>query len=80
MQLFRDLSGQARSFTESLYHFNGKNYQGEMSDLAQVNILGLEDKIKVSIIDSTTLHVKNPQAGSWFWKDGMGLPNYETED
>jgi len=80
MQLFRDLSGEARSFTESLYHFQGKKYDGKIEDLAQINILSPNDKVKVAVIDSFTLKVKNPQNGSWFWRDGMGLIDYETED
>jgi len=80
LQMFRDLSGKAQSFTESLYHFDEKKYEGKIHDLAQINTIGPETKAIVEVLDSSTLKVKNLNPGSWFWKDGMGMSSYETED
>jgi len=80
MQMFRDYSRQSLSFIESLYHFTGKNYEGKITEIAQINVKTIKDRIGVEVIDSTTLKIKNPNIGSWFWRDGIGLINYENED
>lgn len=80
MQMFRDYSRQSLSFIESLYHFAGKEYKGTITEIAQVNVKTLNDRIGVQVIDSTTLKVKNPNLGTWFWRDGIGLIDYENED
>ncbi len=80
LQMFRDLSGKAQAFTESLYHFDGKIYNGKIYDLVQINTVGPGTKASVEVLDSVTLKVRNLNPGSWFWRDGMGLSSYETDD
>ncbi len=80
LQMFRDLSGKAQSFTESLYHFEGKKYEGKIYDIAQINFVNWTNKVEVVQLSPNKLKVKNLNPGSWWWKDGMGLENFEDEN
>jgi len=80
LQMFRDLSGKAQSFTESLYHFQGKKYNGTIHDIAQINFVDWDTKVEVVQLAPNKLKVKNLNIGSWWWKDGMGLQNFEDEN
>ncbi len=80
MQMFRDYSRQSLSFIESLYHFAGRKYKGKITEIAQINVKTIKDRIGVDVINNRTLKIKNPNNGSWFWRDGIGLIDYENED
>jgi len=79
LQMFRDYSGNSLAFVETLYHYTDRQYEGTMTEIAQINVLNSTDRIGVEQVDSLTFKVKNPQNGSWFWKDGIGMANYETD-
>lgn len=79
MCLFRDLSGKAVAFRESLDLFVNKPFSGEMEDAAEVNMRFPTDGVKVEPIDSLTAQVMIISEGTWFWKDGFGLNSYEND-
>lgn len=80
LYLFRDYTNDGLALREALDFFQNKDVKSEMIDVAQYNHHYLMDSIKVDFIDSTTLHVGFAQYNNWFWRNGIGLSDYETED
>ena len=80
LYLFRDYTNDALALREALDFFEHKDVKPKMIDVAQYNHHYLMDSIKVDFIDSTTLHVGFEQYNNWFWRNGIGLSDYETED
>ena len=80
MCIFRDLSGEAVAFRESLDLFEGKPYTGKMIDIAQINMVSPTDGVRVAQIDSLTIQVAINSGGTWFWRSGFGLLPYKTDE
>ena len=80
MYLFRDYTNDALALKEALDFFQDKTVKANVIDVAQYNHHYLPDSIKVDFIDSTTLHVGFEQYNNWFWRNGIGLSDYETDD
>lgn len=79
--LFRDYSNEssAEAFKESLDILGGRPYKGKIRSVAQVNMMNVNDGVKVDQIDSLTLRVMITSDGTWFWKHGLGLTNYSND-
>ena len=49
-----------------------------MYGISQFNMINPTDKIGINIINDHTLKVMIGQGGSWFWRKGVGLTDYEN--
>jgi len=80
MYLFRDYTNDALALQEALDFYQNKTIKAkEVIDVAQYNHHFLADSIKFDYIDSTTLHIGFEQYNNWFWRNGIGLSDYETD-
>ena len=78
--MFR-IIGQGSGFVDALKFVGQKNFEGEMTDILQYNMLAPTDGVKVERINDRKLKVIHNQWGNWFWKNGIGAgKGYEVED
>jgi len=74
--MFRDFKGD-NPFRD---HLKMRGIDFQEIDLAfQYNFDKIEQSFNTRWIDSTTLQIKFTEWGSWWWRKGIGLINYETE-
>lgn len=66
-------------FAEVLEYNQRKKYKGTMYDVYMYNMMTLQDGVKVEQIGPTELKVEFNQWGNWWFKDGIGAGNIETE-
>jgi hypothetical protein len=80
MYMYRDYDGKAPALKETLDLFQGKVFQGKFSNIMQFNMMQPDDKMPAVVLDSTKIKVMIGQGGTWFWREGIGGGDYETED
>lgn len=67
-------------FAECLDLIRHESYTGKMIDVAQYNMMHPSDGVSVQADSLRQLHVQFNQGGNWWWRNGMGAGDYETED
>ncbi len=78
--LFRDYANEASFFKMGL-HFNQKiKNKAKIFDVAQFNAATAQDGIKIQFLENGKIRVSFNQYGNWFWKNGIGLSSYETDE
>lgn len=66
-------------FVEALEYNRRKKFEGTMYDGYLYNMMDLADGVNVSQIGPRTLKIEFDQWGNWWYFDGIGARNYETE-
>lgn len=56
-----------------------KPYNGQLQQVAQFNIMHLDEGVTVEQVDSMQLKVIFNQWGNWWWRNGIGATNYEND-
>ncbi len=59
------------------YYYPRKN---NMTDVAAYNLFTPQDSVTVTVSDSSSLHVTLTNTNAWWWRNGGGCEDYETED
>ncbi len=75
--LFRIIKREDPLVDDLKYHLQ-KPYNGQLQQVAQYNMMHLDEGVSVEQIDSMQLKVIFNQWGNWWWKDGIGISNYEN--
>ncbi len=72
--------GAPSGFKDALYQRRRQPFTGQMWEVVQYNMHNVTDGTKVAV-DSTGLQytIGFMQDGNWFWRNGIGADNYETE-
>jgi hypothetical protein len=79
LQLFKDFSKKDRVLKDALRYSASKETAGKFYQVAQFNMTTPEDGVSVEVSDSTHLTVTFNQWGNWWWRNGIGTGDYETE-
>lgn len=77
--VFRDYSDVGITLNESLDWLGKGLYQGNMTNLVQWNPTTEIDSLNVKIIAPNMVQVDIASWGTWFWRKGAGLSNFENE-
>ncbi len=80
MSMLRDYSDRSLALHETLDILKGQDFEGNISEIGQVNMHDAHDGVEISQIDSLTIQVINTDPGTWFWRKGLGLSDYEREE
>ena len=80
LYLFRDYTDDALSFKESLTMFYNMEATSEIIDVAQFNQMTPIDGMNATIVGDSLINVGFDQYGNWFWRTGIGMSNYETDE
>ena len=79
MYMYRDYTGDAIAFRESLELFRGIHPKAEFVNIAQYNQRRPQDSIKFDRIDRNVFNIGFRQYQNWFWRNGIGFSDYKTE-
>lgn len=79
MYMFRDYTGDAIAFRESLALFRDLHPKAKLFNIAQYNQREPGDSIKFDRISHDQFHIGFSQYGNWFWRNGIGFTDYKTE-
>lgn len=77
--LFRDYSDTGITLNESLDWLGNGLYKGKMTSLVQWNPTTKVDSLAVKILTPNSLQIDIASWGTWFWRKGLGLTNFETD-
>ncbi len=79
--MFRDFSGRAEAFHESLDLFYNKVdcSDQEIYTVVQYNLKSADDKLNAYYETPDRIKVFFAQGGNWFWRNSIGATSYETE-
>lgn len=77
MYLFRNYDAQGTSLKRALEILKNKE-TGSITDIAQYNMHDIEDGVNVIQKDGK-FKVMQDGHGNWFWRKGLGLTQYETD-
>ena len=80
LYMFGNYDAEATSFKRAMELFGKKPITGRLTDISHFNMKRPADKIDIGIKDSVTLKIMHAQGGTWFWRNGKGLKNYESDD
>jgi len=68
------------SFAETLWLRHQKDIRHKVTQVLAYNMTQQTDGVSVNRINEKTLQVTFNQWGNWWWQDGIGAANYNTED
>lgn len=72
--------GDESGLEEALQYRKKSTYAGRIIEIVQFNQMTLQDGVKVSEVNDSTLHIEFSQYGNWFWREGIGASDHETSD
>lgn len=70
--------GDESGLEEALQYRKKDIYQGKIIEVVQFNQMTMNDGMKVTALNDSTLHVEFNQYGNWFWREGIGASDHET--
>jgi hypothetical protein len=77
--MFRMIGGES-GFKEALELYTNKPFKGKMAEAVMYNAQSLTDATKVTVDSTGTMyHVSFVHDGSWWWWNGIGASDRETE-
>jgi hypothetical protein len=77
--IFKDFSRQDLALKDALKYSAGKEVKGRIYQIAQFNMNSPEDGVNVKTASLNHFAVTFNQWGNWWWRNGIGTWNYETE-
>ena len=80
--MFRDFSGRAEAFHESLDLFYDRTVcsRAEIYDIMQYNMTNDDSALNAYYETPDRIKVFFAQDGTWFWRNSIGATSYETEE
>ncbi len=79
MYLFRNYDGLGTSLRHALIYLKEKEAPDFIKDVAQFNMKNPSDRIDINIEENGEWKAAIAQGGTWFWRKGIGLGNYESD-
>jgi hypothetical protein len=79
LPMFKDFSRQDLALKHALKYLAGKETAGKFYQIAQFNMTSPADGTSVEVDSAGVFHVKLNQWGNWWWRNGLGALDYETE-
>ncbi len=77
--LFKDFSREDRALGDALKYAAGKQVKGKIYQIAQFNMTSPGDGVSVQQDSTNHFTVSFNQWGNWWWRNGIGTGDYETE-
>jgi hypothetical protein len=77
--LIYSVINEPSGFAEILEYNRRQKFAGTMYDVYMYNMMSLDDGVTVEQISSNEIKVEFKQWGNWWFKDGIGAGNVETE-
>ncbi|HMQ49010.1 MAG TPA: hypothetical protein PKA00_16245 [Saprospiraceae bacterium] len=71
--LFRDFTEQNLAFADALKYIKDQPYEGKMYDVAQYNMISVNDGVSVTQDSTGLISVTFNQWGNWWWRKGIGM-------
>lgn len=71
--LFRDFTQQNLAFADALKYIQEKPYEGKIYDVAQYNMVSINDGVNVAQDSTGLISVTFNQWGNWWWRKGIGM-------
>ncbi len=79
LPMFKDFSKQDLALKDALKYLAGKETSGKFYQIAQFNMTSPADGTSLEVDSAGVFHVKFNQWGNWWWRNGVGTLDYETE-
>lgn len=80
VMIFRDYGNDGQTFLDALEYLKGRPYTGELREVASYNLTSPADGVTVARPAADSLRVTFDQWGNWWWRNGRGATNYQTEE
>ncbi len=79
LYMYGNYDAEATTFKRSLEILKDKEITGSMKDVASFNMKRITDKVDINKQDGNTYKSGIAQGGTWFWRKGLGLTNFEND-
>jgi hypothetical protein len=79
VMIFRDYGNDGQTFLDALEYLKGRPYRGTLREVASYNMTSSADGVAVTQPSPDSLTVTFDQWGNWWWRNGLGATNYQTD-
>ncbi len=79
VMIFRDYGDDAQTLLDALEYLEGRPFRGKLYEVASYNMTKPGNGVQVDMQAPDSLRVTFEHWGSWWWRDGRGATDYESE-
>lgn len=77
--MFRDYTKSNRAFGDALKYVKATDQPPQLFEVAQFNMTASDNRLKATVDTLGRIRVTFDHWGSWWWRGGAGITNYETD-